>query len=226
MAYFNRDDLKGMISNRISVDEFNPKSGTTQEVIVIGIFSAEIEAVQELNTFIQRGSFEIIDTEVSPNPGLDGNYAVFIEFKRTHIFVSEFRKFLSDIENLTGKLKWEADIYTHESVIDPYSEDFDAAIVTDVNFFNASDSDVSIKEGCVVFGNRVVGSLLGVGDVELLKRYDLNEKRINVMSPDIEVRALSGILGEHYDVVSYGTKCAIFNYKQDRVAVLSGLYLK
>lgn len=226
MAYYNRGELQGVVLERISVDEFNPKSGTTQEVIVIGIFSPEIDAVHELNSFIQRGSFEIIDTEVSPNPGLDGNYAVFIEFKRTGIFVSEFRKFLRDIENLTGPMKWVADLYTYETAVDPFSEDFEAAIVTDINFFNSSDSDVEIKEGKIIFGNRVIGTILEIGNIKMMEKFNLTEQRINVLSPSIETKVLSNLLGEGYDVVSYGSHCAIFNYAQDRVAVVEGLYLK
>jgi hypothetical protein len=104
-------DLKNTVLKKVSVDEFEPKTGESAEVIVIAFSVLEKEVGEDLYSFINSGVRSVRDVEVSPNPDLDGYYIVFVEIDRTEYALDDLRELISDIENLTGKLNWQ--IRTH-----------------------------------------------------------------------------------------------------------------
>lgn len=101
-------DLKGTIEPRISIDEFEPKSGTEAELIVVGFYALDEGPASDLDEFIEKSPYDIIDVDVSPNPDQEGKYMVFAEFKRNPSFFKMLGDIIRDIENLTGKQKWVA----------------------------------------------------------------------------------------------------------------------
>ena len=78
-----RNSLKGTVLETITVDEFTPKSGVSEEVAVIAFRLNDDAPAQDLNTYIQRGYIDVIDAEVSPNPDEDGNYFCNMSSTRT-----------------------------------------------------------------------------------------------------------------------------------------------
>lgn len=114
----NNGDLKGTIIPVISIDEFEPKAGEEQDVIVVAFYSGDQGPAEDLNTFIQRGHIETLDVEVSPNTDEEGRYLVFVEMERNSQFETRFKELVRDIENLTGKETWQ--IRTYLSAGDMY----------------------------------------------------------------------------------------------------------
>lgn len=104
-------DLKNTILSKVSVDEFEPKTGEAADVIVIAISVLEKEVGEDLYSFINAGVRQVRDVEISPNPDLDGYYIVFVEIDRTEYALDDLRALIADIENLTGQLRWK--IRTH-----------------------------------------------------------------------------------------------------------------
>lgn len=230
MTDFTRHELHGVVLNVISVDEYSPKSGTTDEVIVVGFYFIENAAAQEFNTFVQRGSFDIIDTEVSPNPDTEGHYIAFIEFERKDTFYEEFVKFLRDIENITGEVDWQAAVYTMDRQIPVDSAEFVTAMIniragrkSDVQFFDNSVDNVTVSEKSVFFGKVVVAEIAVIGKETVLNEHFSRDDRPRVMDPAPEAVAVARVLGPDYDVVSYRSKAAIFNYRTGSVAVINNL---
>ena len=64
-------DLKSTILKKVSIDEFEPKTGSAQDVMVIGMYLNEIAPAKDLYHFINNSIIEIRDVEVSPNPNSD-----------------------------------------------------------------------------------------------------------------------------------------------------------
>lgn len=104
-------DLKNTVLSKVSVDEFEPKTGNSPEVIVIAFSVLEKEVGEDLYSFINSGVRQVRDVEISPNPDLDGYYIVFVEIDRTEYALDDIRALIADIENLTGKMRWR--IRTH-----------------------------------------------------------------------------------------------------------------
>jgi hypothetical protein len=60
-------DLAGTLLPDVSIDEFEPKAGNDEDVIVVAFHLNDKDPADDLNTFIQRGFIDTLDVEVSPN---------------------------------------------------------------------------------------------------------------------------------------------------------------
>ena len=56
-------DLAGTILPEVSIDEFQPKAGDEQDVIVVAFYLDDQTPADDLNTFIQRGFIDTLDVE-------------------------------------------------------------------------------------------------------------------------------------------------------------------
>ena len=100
------NDLEGVVVERISVDEFEPKTGEKEDIAVIGFYVTEQAAGEDLAKFIAKSIFEHRDVEVTPNPNEENLYMVFVEVDRNEGLVEGLRNLVEDIVNVTGKLEW------------------------------------------------------------------------------------------------------------------------
>lgn len=104
-------DLVDTVLRRVSVDEFTPKTGTPEEVAVVGFYVTENSVGQDLYRFINNGVVEFRDVEVSPNPDLDNYYMVFVEMDRNEQLIDNINKLLGDVENITEEMTWQVKSY-------------------------------------------------------------------------------------------------------------------
>ena len=100
-------DLQHLILNKVSVDQFEPKTGDEKEVLVMGLYSKDEEPAQDLARFIERGYIGIKDTEVSPGPDEDGNYMVFVEIQKDKETMKRVVEILHDIKSVTTVTEWQ-----------------------------------------------------------------------------------------------------------------------
>ena len=104
-------DLQDLVLPEITVDDFEPKSGSPENVVVVSFYVKDLEPAQDLASFIERGSHNILDTEVSPAPDEDGNYLVFVEMHRDETLTASFMKILEDIKKVVSIDKWNVEFY-------------------------------------------------------------------------------------------------------------------
>ena len=217
------NDLEGTISNKISLDEFEPKSGTTKEIIVIGFYAIDKKPAKDLNTFIQRGYFDVVDSEVSPNPDENGNYLVFVEFKREPNFKKEFPLFLKDIEKVVGKADWEVKPYLSDKYYRLDDPALDRYIITEPDKYKNKSSleknmslesmfDDSYASEVIVENNALLvkghsgsiyGDIVAVEDVENIESKYLKEDDAIVLDESRETVCLRDILGEKWSVMQF-----------------------
>ena len=110
-------DLSGVVRNRISVDEFEPKTGEKENIAVVGFYVTEQEAGNDLAKFIAKSVYEHRDVEVTPNPNEENLYMVFVEVDRQEGMVESLRNLVKDIVNVSGKLDWEVKPLLSDDVI-------------------------------------------------------------------------------------------------------------
>lgn len=91
-------DLDNLVSSTISIDEYEGK--IDPDSIVVCFFVKEKDAANDLNRFIQKGINDILDTEASNFPDVDGNYSVFVEFDRNETVIDEIFMLLETISLL------------------------------------------------------------------------------------------------------------------------------
>lgn len=233
------EELKGMILPLISVDEFEPKTGSVEEVIVIAFFCKDELPAIDLDEFIDKSIIEFVDSEVSPNPNEDGYYLVFVEFKRQPNFWMKFYDLVEDVENIVGKVKWSVqpylvdklyalkDLELHELVITKEDEyvprsEFDQTVES---YFQDSDlllletDNTHIKLGGPK--GSIVLEFVGFGNEStLVKRLRLNEQHIDLFHTSSTLSAMRGMLGSNWEVQTIGDYYFLNKVGNDRSVVV------
>ena len=95
-------DLKHTMLKKVSIDEFEPKTGETQDVMVVGLYLNETAPAKDLYHFINNSVIDIRDVEVSPNPNPDNFYMVFMELDRNENAFGVVKDIIKEVERLSG----------------------------------------------------------------------------------------------------------------------------
>lgn len=135
----NHHDLRYTVSKKLSIDEFEPKTGKISDVLVLGFYVSDEEAAQDLYKFIDSGAINVNDVEVSPNPNPDNYFLVFVELARNDKVLKKIRKLVADIENLTGPLQWIASTHLTDEYYPLKDKEIEQYVITDPNKYMTRD---------------------------------------------------------------------------------------
>jgi len=246
----NNGDLRGTVLPKVSIDEFEPKAGDTEQVIVVAFYLLDQEPAEDLNTFIQRGYIDTLDVEVSPNTDDDGRYLVFVEMTRDESFPSKFIALIKDIENVTEKQKWAVSTYLsgdkefahNDPALFTFIKTDPSQYITKDDFMKESiQSDVksflqdshimylNIDGNNVIMGNgskKIIAEIVDVGEYDtVIGRNFLTEAAFRLMDKPIEAIVLGGMLG-NYDVMPIGNLLCVGKHNDDRVMLLRNTELR
>lgn len=138
MPLFN-GDLKGTIADLISIDEFEPKTGTKEELIVVAFYAIDEMPAKDMDSYLERSHLSFIDVEVSPNPNEDGYYLVFVEMKRNNEFVASFHSMVKDVTRLTGKMEWKISPYLSDNLYNLDDPRWEKFVITDDKSYKSKE---------------------------------------------------------------------------------------
>tara|TARA_B100000073_G_scaffold235761_1_gene197226 strand:- start:1508 stop:1912 length:405 start_codon:yes stop_codon:yes gene_type:complete len=108
-------DLEKLVLPKLSIAEYEPKTGNEEDVIVIAFYVKDDKPAQDLASFMEKGATDILDTEVSPNPDDDGNYLVFVEIKNENI-MDTVMKLLEDVNRIVKVESWSFAFYEGKTI--------------------------------------------------------------------------------------------------------------
>ena len=232
-------ELEGQIVPLISIDEFEPKTGTTEEVIVVAFFAKDELPAVDLDEFIDKSVVEFLDSEVSPNPNEDGYYLVFVEFKRLPNFWLKFYDLVKDVENVTGKIKWRVQPYLVDDLYKVHDKELHDVVITDQEkyvpkkqydatveeFFQDSDllvleqDDTHIRLAGAM--SQVILEFVGFDKTErLINRLRLDEQHIDLLHTSMPLNSLRGILGGNWEIQTIGDFYFVSKDGSDRSVAL------
>lgn len=109
------NELKSLVSSKITVADFEPKIGNINDVTVVAFYVKDESPANDLARFIERSVIEILDTEVSPTADENGMYLVFVEIKNEDLMRKVF-EMLEDINGLVDIEEWIIDFYNGPSL--------------------------------------------------------------------------------------------------------------
>jgi hypothetical protein len=132
-------DLENTVLKKISIDEYEPKTGESKDVMVVGFLVKENAAGADLYHFISSSITEVRDVEVSPNPNSDNYFMVFVEMDRNPDAMNTLRQMVRDIENVTGKLNWQATSQLTEEYFSLFSEEIDSFVFSSPEEYMSKD---------------------------------------------------------------------------------------
>jgi len=111
-------DLKNMVSDVFTIDQYKSKMGKDEDIIVVSFRVDDKFPATDLMEFIEKGYPFVLDADMSTGEEHDGKYAVFVEFERKPSTASEIKRLLEGISRLCGhdtwKFKYYKDIESHE----------------------------------------------------------------------------------------------------------------
>lgn len=233
-------ELNGMILPLISVDEFEPKSGTVEEVIVVAFFANDELPAYDLDDFIDKSVVQFLDSEVSPNPNDEGQYLVFVEFKRQPNFWMKLYNLIEDVDNVTGEMDWKVQPYLVNKLYDLNDKALhDVVITKEEDYIPRAEFDSTVEEymedsDLLTFerdethlklggphGNVIV-EYVDFGDAErIVESLQLNEAHISFGTSALET-ALRGTLGRNWVVNSLGDYYFVTKDGADKTLVVKG----
>ena len=103
-------DLASLITTRVSIAEFEPKTGSENDVVVIGFYCDDEAPAQDLASFIEKSAADVLDTEVSPAADEDGYYMCFVEVDNEDLMKKVFM-LLDDVSRLIEIEEWTLDFF-------------------------------------------------------------------------------------------------------------------
>lgn len=111
------NDLVDTVLRKLSIDEFEPKTGNAKDVMVLGFYVTEQNAGTDLYHFLEGSPTETRDIDVSPNPTEEGHFMVFVELDREQGVFDNVKKLLKETERVSGKLKWVGRTYLNDDYL-------------------------------------------------------------------------------------------------------------
>lgn len=241
-----RYDLLGTITDLISVDEFEPKTGTNNELIVVAFYAFDEGPAKDLDSFIERSYIQVVDVDVSPNPNEDGYYLVFIEMKRTSEFLPNFYSLVKEVSRVAGNQEWKISPYLSDKMYKIDDTRWERYVITDDGAYVTKDEykasknskninesikqyfkeselrDLKIEKNQITFAGR--SGVVKANILAFCTHKKLNESFDMVNTPLLweksssEQRILKDCLGEGWTVVHHGNDLLITNNWSQKVA--------
>jgi hypothetical protein len=111
-------DLKDMVSNVFTVDQFKSKMGNDEEIIVVAFKVKDKYPAIDLMEFIEKGYPFVLDADMSSGEEQDGDYRVFVEIERTGKAAFDVDELLQGVGRLCKvddwKFKYFRDLEEHD----------------------------------------------------------------------------------------------------------------
>lgn len=230
-------ELKHMIVPLISIDEFSAKTGTNEEIVVVAFYLKEEMAAYDLDDFIDKGVTQILDSEVSPNPDLDGLWLVFVELRRRSNFWNKLSALVEDIENLTGEQQWKVQVYGEKQLYKLTDDRIKEMIPLDedeyrsqrtkpelTEYFESSLlSNFALDGQSAIFEtarDRLELTLVDFGlEHKVSHRQNLDEAQWNPMQTCTRCQALRHLLGADWNVQPLTEHIVVWRDGDERVAL-------
>jgi len=149
------NDLRGLVSNVVSIDQYESKIGYDKNIVVVAIEVNHIDAASDLSQFIETGHKDALDVDVSVGPTPEGKYTVFIEYTRSNFLFRLIDVMLQDILNIDNEVEsWKFVAYKDTIPKDWTSEEFEQSVHTSsYEYVIAHDPDAKVISERIKFLN-------------------------------------------------------------------------
>ena len=138
------NDLRELVVNEISIDQYKSKLGKDDKIIVMAIKVKDKEPAHDLSQFIESALIEdVLDVDVSPGPNEDGEYTVFVEMPRHENAYSVVEKIINDIKTIDNNFESPMfKAYENKELQELTQDNFKASVITNaVDYQLRHDTD-------------------------------------------------------------------------------------
>jgi hypothetical protein len=104
-------DLKDLVSNVFTIDQYKSKMGEDKDIVVIGFKVNDKFPATDLMEFIEKSYEYILDADMSQGEERDGDYRVFVELERNQKVGFQIKNMLEGIGHLCDCYDWKFKYY-------------------------------------------------------------------------------------------------------------------
>lgn len=123
-------DMEGLISPRVSVDEYESHMGTNSDIVTLAFTVKGEHAGKDLAGWFEKGYEWVLDAKVSDGELSPGKYLVFVELARRRSVPERIIELLSELETLTGLKLGEWTLVVDDEDYDADESSLGSAITT------------------------------------------------------------------------------------------------
>lgn len=124
------DDLKWLVSDDILIDMHKTKLGDDADYLVVSIAINDRTPAIDMAKFLENGTGDFDDIEVSPGTDNQGRYLVYIEIERTPELYNIIKAMLADAGKLCGIELWKFKSMGMPNFIEFNEEQFNNRVIT------------------------------------------------------------------------------------------------
>jgi hypothetical protein len=229
-------DLKELVSEVFTVDQYKSKMGEDQDIVVLGFRVKEKFPAVDLMEFIEKGYSFILDADISSGEEHDGQYQVFVEIERSPQLATQLKHLFSGISQLTDCHDWKfryqkagASVPFNEETVVKHipltPEDYKNKILEYKNkdvkdFFNQGTVEVELDEDNTLtftktYSGPIQAEFVAIGDYK-----DVKDTIPGPLALDESSQSQSLFLNKYlgnYDINKIGNQFLIRNGKQAMV---------
>jgi len=144
-------DLKGMVSDVFTVDQYKSKMGNDEEIIVVAFTAEDKYPAIDLMEFIEKGYPFVLDADMSSGEETDGDYRVFVEIERTEKAAFNVDELLQGVGQLCSCKDWKFKYFRDHQEHEFTKEEFSQFVP-----LNVKDYKVRVKQQKVNDANSVL----------------------------------------------------------------------
>jgi hypothetical protein len=123
-------DLEGLISTRVSVDEYEAHMGKNSDIVTLAFTVKGEHAGKDLSGWFEKGYDWVLDAKLSEGEVSPGKYLVFVELNRRRSVPERIIELLDDLATLTGLKPTEYTIVVGDEDYEPEEDVLAKVIVT------------------------------------------------------------------------------------------------
>lgn len=108
-------DLKYVLKPYLEIGMYDPKSGTSDEVLVVNFFVKDDEPIKDIITFFNYMSLDnFIDISTKNDINDEGYYIIFIEITNVKENIKDISRIIYDLMSISSTDEWTIKIFKQD----------------------------------------------------------------------------------------------------------------
>jgi len=221
-------DLKGMLDNYVSVDEYESK--IDEAALVIAFYVSDRHAAQDVSRFIQKSFVELLDSEVSASPDQNGRYLVFVELPMNSKVGAEIAELCDDLSSLGDIDTWRVKVRGEPETKGIPAKEIQKIVDQGLSdalreyFKDTTATNILVEGRCTVHfdAQEMQFSVTDHGPLEdVARRKNLDERAVDLcIVSQRTCRNINNLLGIHWTVEKLGEQYLLVNTQTDRAILI------
>jgi hypothetical protein len=133
-------EMENLVTPTISIDQFKPKIGESNETVVVAFEVAFEQPARDLSNLIETDITEHLDVDVSEGPNGAGKTMVFVEFNRDGNLYEKIMSIVKVASQVSGITEWNYQYYKGNGPAELTLENLQSTVLTDPDQYSLQNA--------------------------------------------------------------------------------------